>query len=150
MKTTQRHLPALRLSVMAAALSAALLAAPHASAQLSSATIQGQVRTENAAPSAGTPVVATNQLNGYNYRTVTRADGSYVLSGVAPGTYEIKVADQKSELVTVSVGQTSQVDLSLQGGVKQVVITGSATRRDVVGSEVGTSVSRPRSRSCRR
>jgi outer membrane receptor protein involved in Fe transport len=142
MKTTQRHLPALRLSVMAAALSAALLAAPHASAQLSSATIQGQVRTENAAPSAGTPVVATNQLNGYNYRTVTRADGSYVLSGVAPGTYEIKVADQKSELVTVSVGQTSQVDLSLQGGVKQVVITGSATRRDVVGSEVGTSVSR--------
>ncbi|RFP20510.1 TonB-dependent receptor [Duganella sp. BJB488] len=142
MKTSTRHLPALRLSVMAASLAAALLAAPHAGAQLSSATIQGQVTAANAAPSAGAAVSATNQLNGYVYRTVTRADGSYVLSGVAPGTYQIKVGEQKAELVTVSVGQTSQVDLALQGGVQQVVITGSATRRDVAGSEIGTSVSR--------
>jgi len=142
MKTSTRHLPALRLSVMAASLAAALLAAPHAGAQLSSATIQGQVTAANAAPSAGAAVSATNQLNGYVYRTVTRADGSYVLSGVAPGTYQIRVGEQKAELVTVSVGQTSQVNLALQGGVQQVVITGSATRRDVAGSEVGTSVSR--------
>lgn len=142
MKTSTRHLPALRLSVMAASLAAALLAAPYAGAQLSSATIQGQVTAANAAPSAGAAVSATNQLNGYVYRTVTRADGSYVLSGVAPGTYEIRVGDQKAELVTVSVGQTSQVNLALQGGVQQVVITGSATRRDVAGSEIGTAVSR--------
>ncbi|MES2162778.1 MAG: TonB-dependent receptor [Pseudomonadota bacterium] len=142
MKTSPRHLPALRLSVMAASLAAALLAAPHAGAQLSSATIQGQVTAANAAPSAGAAVTATNQLNGYVYRTTTRADGSYVLSGVAPGTYQIKVGEQKAELVTVSVGQTSQVNLALQGGVQQVVITGSATRRDVAGSEIGTSVSR--------
>jgi outer membrane receptor protein involved in Fe transport len=142
MKTPPRQLPALRLSVMAASLAAALLTAPYAGAQLSSATIQGQVTASNAAPSAGTPVSATNQLNGYTYRTTTRADGSYVLSGVAPGTYQIQVGEQKAELVTVSVGQTSQVNLALQGGVQQVVITGSATRRDVAGSEVGTSVSR--------
>ncbi|RFP18333.1 MULTISPECIES: TonB-dependent receptor domain-containing protein [unclassified Duganella] len=142
MKTSPRHLPALRLSVMAASLAAALLAAPHAGAQLSSATIQGQVTAANAAPSAGAAVTATNQLNGYAYRTTTRADGSYVLSGVAPGTYQIKVGDQKAELVTVSVGQTSQVNLALQGGLQQVVITGSAARRDVAGSEIGTAVSR--------
>ncbi|MYN39019.1 TonB-dependent receptor [Duganella sp. FT109W] len=140
MKTTHR-IPALRLSVMAAALAAALLAAPYASAQLSSATIQGQV-TRGSAAAAGTPVTAVNQANGYAYNAVTRADGSYVLTGVAPGTYQIKVGDQQSELVTVSVGQTSQVDLQLHDGMTQVVITGSATRRDVAGSEVGTSVSR--------
>ncbi|SEN29116.1 Outer membrane receptor proteins, mostly Fe transport [Duganella sp. CF517] len=141
MNNTQRHTPSLRLSAMAAALAAALLTAIPAHAQLSSATIQGQV-TNGTAPSAGNPVTATNQSNGYVYNTVTRADGSYVLTGVAPGTYEIKVGDQKSEPVTVSVGQTSQVNLALQSGVQQVVITGSASRRDVAGSEVGTSVSR--------
>jgi len=141
MNNTQRHMPSLRLSAMAAALAAALLTAIPAHAQLSSATIQGQV-TSGAAPSAGSAVTATNQSNGYVYNTVTRADGSYVLTGVAPGTYQIKVGDQQSELVTVSVGQTSQVNLSLQSGVQQVVITGSASRRDVAGSEVGTSVSR--------
>lgn len=141
MNNTQRHTPSLRLSAMAAALAAALLTAIPAHAQLSSATIQGQV-TSGTAPSAGSAVTATNQLNGYVYNTVTRADGSYVLTGVAPGTYQIKVGEQKSELVTVSVGQTSQVNLALQGGVQQVVITGSASRRDVAGSEVGTSVSR--------
>lgn len=141
MKTTQRQTPSLRLSAMAAALASVLLAATPAHAQLSSATIQGQV-TNGAAPSAGSPVTATNQSNGYVYNTVTRADGSYVLTGIAPGTYEIKVGEQKSEPVTVSVGQTSQVNLALQSGVQQVVITGSATRRDVAGSEVGTSVSR--------
>jgi outer membrane receptor protein involved in Fe transport len=126
---------------MTAALAAALLAAPYASAQLSSATIQGQV-TRGSAAAAGTPVTAVNQANGYAYNAVTHADGSYVLTGVAPGTYQIKVGNQQSELVTVSVGQTSQVDLQLQEGMTQVVITGSATRRDVAGSEVGTSVSR--------
>lgn len=140
MKTTHR-IPVLRLSVMTAALAAALLAAPYASAQLSSATIQGQV-TRGSAAAGGTPVTAVNQANGYAYNAVTHADGSYVLTGVAPGTYQIKVGNQQSELVTVSVGQTSQVDLQLQEGMTQVVITGSATRRDVAGSEVGTSVSR--------
>jgi hypothetical protein len=145
MNTTLRDTPSLRLSAMSAAIVAtfafSLLAAVPAHAQLSSATIQGQV-TSGAAPAAGSPVTATNQLNGYVYTAVTRADGSYVLTGVAPGTYRIKVGEQTSELVTVSVGQTSQVDLALQSGVQQVVITGSAARRDVAGSEVGTSVSR--------
>jgi len=143
MKTATRCKPyrTPALSLMAAALAAALFSAPCAHAQLSSATIQGQV-TRGAAAAAGTPVVAVNQLNGYAYKAVTRADGSYILTGVAPGTYQIKVGDQASELVTVSVGQTSQVNLALQEGMTQVVITGSAARRDVAGSEVGTSVSR--------
>lgn len=141
MKSTTRPAPMLRLSVMAGALATALLTAPLALAQLSTATIQGQV-SSGAAPSAGAAVTATNTLNGYVYAATTRTDGSYVLTGVAPGTYQIRVGEQKAELVTVSVGQTSQVNLQLQGGVQQVVITGSATRRDVAGSEVGTSVSR--------
>lgn len=145
MKSSARHMPAFRLSVMpaavAASLAAVLLTTPLAHAQLSTATIEGQVAS-GAAPSAGVAVTATNELNGYKYETTTRADGSYVLAGVAPGTYRIRVGEQQAEPVTVSVGQTSQVNLQLQAGVQQVVITGSASRRDVTGSEVGTSVSR--------
>ena len=130
-----------RLSAMTAALAAAIFATPFAQAQLSTATIQGQV-TNGAAPAAGSMVIATNELNGYAYAVTTRADGRYVLTGVAPGTYRIQVGEQQAESVTVGVGQTSRVNLQLQSGVQQVVITGSASRRDVEGSEVGTSVSR--------
>ena len=56
MNNTQRHTPSLRLSAMAAALAAALLTAIPAHAQLSSATIQGQV-TSGTAPSARVTVL---------------------------------------------------------------------------------------------
>ncbi|MBL0090362.1 MAG: TonB-dependent receptor [Ideonella sp.] len=113
-----------------------------AQAQLSTATIQGQVSTGTAAAQAGLPVVATNQANGNTHRTTTRADGSYVLAGLAPGAYTITVSGQKSQVITVQVGETAAVDLSLAAAGQQVTIVGSANRKDVRSSEVGTNVSR--------
>jgi outer membrane receptor protein involved in Fe transport len=139
------HRP-LRLSLMATALASALLASMPASAQLSSATLRGQITAAGSASPAGTAVAAVNQANGYTYRTTTRADGSYVLTGLAPGSYQIRVGTQATETVTLSVGQTSTLDLNTaaaaDGQPPRVVITGSASRRDVTTSEVGTSVSR--------
>ncbi len=138
--------PALRLSVMAAALASALLAGSPAFAQLSTATLRGQVTAAGAASAAGTPVTAVNQANGYAYRTATRADGSYILTGLAPGSYQIRVGEQSTDTVTLAVGQTSTLDLNTAAAAgdtpQRVVITGSASRRDVTTSEVGTSVSR--------
>jgi len=137
----QSHItPGLRLSVMAAALASALLAATPAMAQLSTATLRGQISTGTAATPAGTQVSAVNQQNGYVYRTTTREDGSYVLPNIAPGVYQIRVADRATETVTLNVGQTST--LNLNTGTQTVVITGAASRRDVVTPEVGTTVSR--------
>lgn len=143
----QRAFPpsqALRMTVLATALASALMASAPASAQLSTATLRGQVMAGGVAGAAGTPVVAINQANGYAYRTTTRADGSYVLTGIAPGAYEIQVGSQAAEIVTLNVGQTSTVDLNTEGAgaARRVVITGSASRRDVNTSEVGTVVSR--------
>jgi hypothetical protein len=76
------------------------LAGPAAHAQLSTSTIKGQI----AAAQAGTTVTAVNLANGNTYRTQTLADGSYALTGLAPGSYEIRVGDQKSQAVTVQVG----------------------------------------------
>jgi len=135
----------LRRALMGLSAAAVLASAP-AHAQLSSATIKGQITQSGAPAKAATPIVASNTANGYTYRTSTAADGSYVLTGLPPGVYEIQVAGQKSEAVTLTVGQTASLDLAVggadPGAMDRVVIIGSAQRRDVKNSEVGTSVSR--------
>jgi|CXWL01.1.fsa_nt_gi hypothetical protein len=131
-----------RRHALAAAVTLAL--AGTAQAQLSTSTIKGQVSGAPASP-AGLTVTAVNQANGNTYRTHTLADGSYVISGLAPGAYEIRVAlpggAGKSQQITLQVGETAAVDLSLAAG-QQVLIVGSAQRQGVRSSEVGTNVSR--------
>ncbi|HEY1228796.1 MAG TPA: carboxypeptidase regulatory-like domain-containing protein, partial [Ramlibacter sp.] len=145
MKTGVRELRRALLGLSAAA----LLAGAPAHAQVSTATIKGQITQGGAAAPAATQIVAVNTATGYSYRTTTAADGSYVLPGLAPGSYTIQVGGQRSEPVTVSIGQTAALDLSVGGAaaaqdgqVRQVVIRGSAQRADVRTSELGTSVSR--------
>jgi hypothetical protein len=145
MKTGVRELRRALLGLSAAA----VLAAGTAHAQVSTATIKGQITQAGAAAPAATQIVAVNTATGYSYRTTTAADGTYVLPGLAPGSYTIQVGGQKSEPVTLSIGQTAALDLAVGGAagtaggdVRQVVIRGSAQRRDVRTSEVGTSVSR--------
>ncbi|MDP1646865.1 MAG: carboxypeptidase-like regulatory domain-containing protein [Rubrivivax sp.] len=130
-----------RRHALASAMVLALAGA--AQAQLSTATIKGQISGVGAPQ--GLAVTAVNQANGNTYRTVTLADGSYVLTGLAPGPYEIRVAGPagtgRTQNITVAVGETAAVDLALAAG-QQVTILGSAQRQGVRSSEVGTSVSR--------
>ncbi|RZJ08162.1 MAG: TonB-dependent receptor [Rubrivivax sp.] len=116
-----------------------------ASAQTSSATVRGNVTAAGAASPQGTDVVAINKANGNTYRTKTLTDGSYVLAGLNPGTYEIRVGGAPSgSLVTLSVGQNATVDLGTAGTAEQlgtVVVQGSAQRQGVIDSQVGTTVS---------
>lgn len=125
---------------------AAMLAAAPAYAQLSTATIKGQITESGHAAAASTGIVATNTANGYSYRTSTAADGSYVLTGLPPGVYKIEVGGQQSEPVALAIGQTASLDLTVDGaqaaGVARVVVHGAAQRLGVKTSEVGTSVSR--------
>lgn len=112
-----------------------------AQAQLSTATIQGQVSAAKAPAKAGVAVIATNLANGNTQRTTTRADGSYVLAGLVPGSYQLSIDGQKSQTITVALGETASVDLALGGAGQQVTIVGTLQRKDVRNSEVGTSVS---------
>ncbi|MGZ5183264.1 MAG: outer membrane beta-barrel protein, partial [Ramlibacter sp.] len=144
MKTGVRELRRALLGLSAAA----LLAGAPAHAQVSTATIQGHITQGGAAAGAATQIVAVNTANGYTYRTSTSADGNYVLTGLAPGSYRIQVGGQQSEPVTVTVGQTASLNLALggaaQGGgdMRRVVIVGSAQRGDIKTPAVGTTVSR--------
>ena len=128
-----------RRHALAAAVVMALAGA--AQAQLSTATIKGQITGSG----AGTTLTAVNQGNGSVYRATLRPDGSYVLTGLAPGVYEIRLAapgkEAKTQTVTVTVGETASVDLRVSDA-QQIVITGASQRQNVRGSEVGTLVSR--------
>ena len=121
---------------VAAAVVLALAGAAHA--QISTATIRGQIV---GAP-AQAAVVAVNKANGNTYRTTAQADGSYVLTGLAPGDYTITVGGRTQD-VTLAVAETATVDISVGAAApQQIVITGAALRQDVRNSQVGTVVSR--------
>ncbi len=118
-------------------------------AQLSTATIRGQITQGGAPSTTALQIVATNKATGASHRATVRPDGSYVLPGLAPGSYDISVVGsaQKGQEVTVQVGETASVDLALSAGattatLPSVQIVGSLQRKDVKSSEVGTSVSR--------
>jgi hypothetical protein len=136
-----------RFQLRALAAAAMLALAVPATAQLSSATVRGAV-TADAKAQPGATVTATNTATGQVTRTTSRADGSYVLVGLVPGTYKLDITAEgfapRVETLTVAIGQTIDLDLALgKAGSTQletVVITGSAGL-DRKTSEVGTNVS---------
>ncbi|MEN9419088.1 MAG: hypothetical protein RI988_2708, partial [Pseudomonadota bacterium] len=131
----RQRIPAFRRHTLATAVVLALAGAGAAHAQLASSTIKGQI----VAAKAGTVVTAVNVSNGTSYRTTTREDGSYVLTGLAPGSYRLSVGGQAAQVITVSVGETASVDLT-GGGTQQVTIVGSVARKDATNPESGTTV----------
>src|SRR5258708_7864407 len=100
-----------------------LFAAP-AMAQMSTSVIRGHVVLGTAPAKAGAQVVATNVAAGYSAHGVTRDDGSYVLTGLPPGSYRIEVSapgfDQTTQVVTVQVGQTADIDIVVSGNAARI------------------------------
>ena len=119
-----------------------------AHAQLSTSTIKGQISSDSKPATSGLAVTAVNKDNGNIYRATTLADGSYVLVGLAPGSYEIRVVGPggtaKTDVITVRVGETAAVDLTLgvTATLATINVVSSTQRQDVRSSEVGTNVSR--------
>jgi hypothetical protein len=122
--------PAFRRGIVAGSIALAL--AGVAQAQVSTATVKGQVTSGTAAVQGGLAVTAVNLSNRNTYRTTTLPDGSYVLTGLAPGSYEISVAGPggtRTQAITLEVGQTAALDLALGEAASQTVtVVGAASR----------------------
>ena len=131
-----------RSHAIAAAIALSLAGTAHA--QVSTATIKGQITSGTGLAPAGTTVVAVNLQSGFTYRATTKADGSYALTGLPPGEYQIRIAaaegEAKTETLTLAVGETASVNLTL-AAAEEIVVT-APQRKGVKTSEVGTSVSR--------
>ena len=143
----------LRFTLRTALLATSLLAATPTLAQLTTSTIRGQV-SSSSKPAPGATVTAVSVDNGSISRTTANAAGSYVLSGVQPGTYDITFVTaggaKTTERVIASVGETASLDVD----TAPVTTAGSTSPTDgktiiVEGrrlvetrtSEIGTNVS---------
>lgn len=127
--------------VAAAVASCLMLGTPLAYGQSAGANLRGQVLSE-AGPAANTEVVATNLATGAVRRTRTGADGSYVLVGLPPGTYNVE-AGGNAAVVTLSVASNATLNIEpTEEVVEQVVVTGArVAAADVRTSEVGNTIS---------
>jgi hypothetical protein len=84
-------------------------------------SISGKIVTAAGAgaPIPGAPVQATNLDTKGTYKAISASDGSYNLSGLAPGAYEISVTNVtfflpfRESSVQVAAGKTTRLDIRL-------------------------------------
>jgi len=100
----------------AIAVAASLAMAGGAMAQVTGSTIRGSV-TEAGVAEAGASIVARDVSTGFTTRATASSTGSYTLSGLRPGTYEITAttADGQTatDTVSIGVGQVGSLDLEI-------------------------------------
>ncbi|MCW7541550.1 TonB-dependent receptor [Aquabacterium sp. A7-Y] len=118
---------------------------PVALAQVSSATLRGVVSADGK-PQAQAGITATRLATGQTARTTSRSDGSYVLTGLAPGEYRIEAQASgfpgTSQRVVLQVGQAASLNLQVSTqpvSLQAVTVTGSRLVENKT-SEVGTYV----------
>jgi carboxypeptidase family protein/TonB-dependent receptor-like protein len=117
-----------------------------ANAQTTTGTIRGIVAAQGGAPLADVQVAAKNVETGVQRGTTTRADGSYVLPGLTPATYDMTVRrigmGAQTRRVVVQIGATSIQDFTLTQAAQQVEgVQVTAAGVETRTSEVATNVS---------
>lgn len=124
------------------------LAAIPAIAQEGISSIQGRVLDQQGGVLPGVTVVVTHEESGMFRQVVSNADGSYFVTGIRPGRYRIaaelagfKKYDQPN--VLLEVGKTASLDLTLEvGSLEEVItVTSAAPLVDLTSKEVGGNVS---------
>jgi outer membrane receptor protein involved in Fe transport len=124
-----------------------VLGAPaFASAQGTTATIQGTV-VDDTGPLPGAIITAKDTQSGFTHEAVSDAQGAFTLSGLRPATYEITVAMQQykpqAKTVQVLVGQTVTANFKIGPDVlytEQVQVVASSRLVETRTSEVSTNV----------
>jgi hypothetical protein len=102
-----------------ALLATSLLAGAPALAQLTTATVRGNLSAGDAV-AAGATVSAVNIETSETRTATAGANGGYSLTGLRPGTYDLTVTTAAGQTlrrrVTVSVGQTATLDADVAAG----------------------------------
>jgi len=117
-------------------------------AQTTTGTVRGYVKDQNGAAEADAAVQARQTATGVLRSTSTRADGSYILPGLAPGEYELSIRkigfSPQRQNVVVQIGATLLADFTMQAGaveLRAVTVEGAAAV-EMRTSEVATNVTR--------
>ena len=116
-------------------------------AQQGTTEVRGRIIDSQGGALPGVPVTVRNQDTGMFRATVSTVEGTYFISGILPGAYQISAELQGfkkylREDIRLRVGRTSTVDLILEVGAmtETVTVTAGAPLVDTTSKEVGGSV----------
>jgi len=130
---------------LVAVLAVVLAAGGVSHAQVSSATVEGRVSDETGVL-PGVTVTARETASGFTREAVTGADGHYILAGLRPGVYEIRVTMDRYKpqvkSVQALVGQTATLDfvISPELAFTETVEVVSQQLTDTRTTQVSTNV----------
>lgn len=117
-------------------------------AQQGTSELRGVVTDAQGAVLPGVTVTVRNEDTGMYRESVTNQDGTFFVSGIVPGTYEVAASlegfkrySQKG--VILSLGKTTALDVRLEVGAlaESITVTGESPVVDVTSKEVGGNIS---------
>lgn len=154
--TSTRHMIIRAILLGASGMSLGLALASPAAAQLTTSTIRGTVST-GTTPVPGAVITAVNVDTNATIRTTAGANGSYSLTGLRPGTYDIGVTGAegtaaKTERVIIGVGESATLNIdtaapavpaaeAAAGAVPGTIVVTGRRLVETRTSEIGTNVS---------
>src|SRR6185369_853965 len=123
----------------------ATVAAAHA--QQGTGELRGRVLDAQNAVLPGVTVVAKNEASGQFREIVSGADGSFFMSALTPGLYEVTAQlsgfrRYQRGSIRVEVGKTQSIDVQLQVGAieQEVTVTAESPVVDTTSKQLGGSV----------
>jgi hypothetical protein len=124
-----------------------LLLAGSATAQVSSASVNGVIRDPNGAVIPGATIVLTSVDTSVERTSVSNGSGAYVFLDITPGRYTVAASaqgfnPQKFAEFVLAVSQIATYDFSLTVGTQTQVVTvqGTAAQLDLTSASLGTVI----------
>jgi Carboxypeptidase regulatory-like domain/TonB dependent receptor-like, beta-barrel/TonB-dependent Receptor Plug Domain len=116
-------------------------------AQQGTGELRGRVVDQQNAVLPGVTVVATNEASGQFREIVSGADGSFFMSALTPGSYEMSAQLSGFKKygrrgVRVEVGKTQSIDVQLEVGAveQEITVTAESPIVDTTSKQLGGSV----------
>ena len=124
-----------------------LLLAGSATAQVSSASVNGVIRDPKGAVIPGATIVLTSVDTSVEHTSVSNGSGDYVFLDITPGRYTVTASapgfnPQKVSEFVLAVSQIATFDFNLNVGTQTQVVTvqGTAAQLDLTSASLGTVI----------
>jgi hypothetical protein len=143
-ESAQRHLRGLRTAAVVAIFAVCSCGTTWAQNQ---GGIAGNILDPSGALVPNAKIIAVGEANGARYETVSTSAGSYLLSNLKNGAYDVTVsasgfAASEIQGVVVQVGTTTSLNVTLKTGAvtQTVTVSGQAPTIETETNDVGTVV----------